>query len=82
MANRTNWPFETIGDKRCLANVAGRSDKQNPGALAGATGAAKITVHSSLGHHHARGVASLATHFWDCRFHSVQPICELGAVLG
>ena len=54
---------------------AAAPENEDPGALAGATGAPfKTTHHGNLGADYARGTVLQATHFLDPRSHSVEPL--------
>jgi hypothetical protein len=56
-------PIDGISEKRDLSNLPVRSENENPGALAGATGA--NVKAAELRPSYVRGRALLATQFWD-----------------
>ncbi len=59
-------------------------ENENPGALAGATGAwSETACYGTLGRDHATkgGAPSSGIFYWDTASHSVQPLRDLRAVL-
>ena len=55
---------------------------ESPGAPGSATGANEIARKSSPASEYSAFSPQVATFFWDRQSHSVQPLRELGAVLG
>lgn len=60
LANVNSDTIGIIGKKECLANLVPSPENENPGALAGATGAEVITYSFKTEHYRKRSIAAMA----------------------